>query len=73
MKERYPTGPADDKATSTKKSAYLSPPSNAAMKDIPMTAANVYDQVRGTLSTGMQKKKIPEPILNMADPMKEIQ
>ena len=38
-----------------------------------MMAANVYDQVRGTLRTGMQKKNTPEPIPAMADLLKEIQ
>ena len=73
LKERNPIGLGDNRTKFTKKAAHLGPPNNATMGEIPMTAANLYDQVRGTLHLTLQKKKAPEPIPSMADLIKEIQ
>ena len=63
----------DNRCKSTKKSAYLGPLGKAVTKETPMTATNVYNQVRGTLNLAVYKKKVPEPTPKMTDLLREIQ
>jgi TPR repeat protein len=58
---------------SAKRSAYLTPPSTTNAPPQPMTAKNVYDQVRGTVNATRPKQKQPEATPTIDDIRKDLE
>ena len=58
---------------SAKRSAYLTPPSTTSAPPQPMTAKNVYDQVRGTVKATQPKQKQLEGKPTIGDILKDLE